>query len=75
MERPKSTAQNKPVATPKSKSEPIGPAVLHEQGGKRPNSRPWRTTIEDEWARHDRNRGRLKDALPASQAGLGPQIL
>jgi hypothetical protein len=70
MERPKTTAQKKPVATPKSKSEPIGPAVLHEQGGNRLDSGPaWRrsTFIDDEWARHERKRGRLKDALLTDQ--------
>jgi len=66
MEGPKSTAQKEPTAMPKSKSEPIRPAVLHEQGGKRLNSAPaWRSfaVIDDEWVRRERKRGRLKDAL------------
>jgi hypothetical protein len=60
MERPKTTAQKKPVATP-SKGEPI----LHEQG----SAPAWRrsTFIDDEWARHESKRGRLKDALLTDQ--------
>jgi hypothetical protein len=40
------------------------PAVLRKQGGERPK-RAWRsfTTIDDDWARSERKRGRLKDAL------------
>jgi hypothetical protein len=54
-----------PVAA-ESKNEPTdcNPAVLHEQGGMRP--RPARrrlTTIDNDWAARDRQRGRLKDAL------------
>jgi hypothetical protein len=54
------------VAKPKSKSEPTGRerALLPEQGGQRPRC-AWRsfTTIDDDWTRRDRQRGRLKDAL------------
>jgi hypothetical protein len=62
----KATQQTKkPAATAESKNEPTDrePAVLHEQG-ERP--RPaWRsfTTIDDDWARRERKRGRQKDAL------------
>jgi hypothetical protein len=47
-----------PVPKSESKNEPT------EQRGRRPRS-AWRsfTTIDDDWVRHDRQRGRLKDAL------------
>jgi hypothetical protein len=65
----KATQPVKPVAAPKSKNEPTDrePAVLHEQGGRRP--RPWRsfTILDDDWARRERKRGRLKDALAADR--------
>jgi hypothetical protein len=69
---PKTTKLAKSVATPKSNYEPTDrePAVLHEQGGNRPNSGPARRSfavIDDNWARRDRNRGRLKDALLTDQ--------
>ena len=72
MKCPKSTKLTKPVATPKSQNESTDrePAVLHEQGGKRPNNEPGRRSfavIDDEWARRDRNRGRLKEALLTDQ--------
>jgi hypothetical protein len=44
--------------------------VLNEQGGKRPNNGPARASfelIDDEWARPERERGRLKDALLPDQ--------
>ena len=70
MNGPKTTKLAKSVATPKSKNEPTDrePAVLHEQGGKRPNN-GWRSfaVIDEEWARRGRNRGRLKDALLTDQ--------
>lgn len=54
------------VAKPKSNNEPtrLRRALLHEQGGQRPRC-AWRslTTIDDDWSRRDRQRGRLKDAL------------
>lgn len=54
------------VAKPESKNEPSHrePAVLREQGGMRPR-RPRRSfaTIDDEWSRLERQRGRLKEAL------------
>jgi hypothetical protein len=54
------------VAKAESRNKPTDrePAVLHEQGGMRP--RPARrrlTTIDNDWAARDRQRGRLKDAL------------
>ena len=62
----KSTKLTKPVAIAESKNEPTDrePAVLHEQGGECPR-RAWRsfTVIDDDWARLERQRGRLKDAL------------
>jgi hypothetical protein len=66
MKRPKSIKLAK-VATPKSQNESTDhePAVR-----KRPDSGPaWGSSavIDDEWARHDRNRGRLKDALLTDQ--------
>jgi hypothetical protein len=69
---PKTTKLAKSVATPESKNEPTDSesAVLHEQGGKRPNSGPARRSfavIDDEWARRERERGRLKDALLTDQ--------
>ena len=72
MNGPKTTKLAKSVATPKSNNEPTDrePAVLHEQGGNRPNSGPARRSfavIDDNWARRDRNRGRLKDALLTDQ--------
>jgi hypothetical protein len=72
MEGPKSTTLTKSIATPKSQNESTDrePAALHEQGGKRPNNGPaWPrfAVIDDEWARRDRNRGRLKDALLTDQ--------
>jgi hypothetical protein len=75
MEGPKSTTLTKPVATPSSKNEPTDrePAVLNEQGGKRPNNGPARPSferIDDEWARRERKRGRLKDALLPNQETL-----
>jgi hypothetical protein len=66
MKGPKSVSRKKPVVTPKSKNEPTDrePAVLHEQGGKRSNNGHARPSfIDDEWARRERKRGRLKDAL------------
>jgi hypothetical protein len=54
------------VAKPKSKNEPTDRerALLPEQGGQRPRC-AWRsfTTIDDDWTRRDRQRGRLKNAL------------
>jgi hypothetical protein len=54
------------VASAESKNEPTDrePAVPHEQRGERPR-RPRRgfTAIDNDWARRDRQRGRLKDAL------------
>jgi hypothetical protein len=55
-----------PAAMAESKNAPPDRkrAPLHEQGGQRSRC-AWRsfTTIDDDWARHDRRRGRLKDAL------------
>jgi len=53
---PKSETKNEPTAR--------GRAVLREQGGQQPKT-AWRrfTTIDDDWARRDRQRGDLKDAL------------
>ena len=62
----KATQPIKPVAAAESKNEPTDrePAVLHEQGGERPRrARRSFTTIDDDWARLERQRGRLKDAL------------
>jgi hypothetical protein len=62
----KATQPIKPVVTAESKNEPTDrkPALLYEQAGKRPR-RAWRsfTIIDDDWARLQRKRGRLKDAL------------
>jgi len=57
----KATRTKKPVVTAESKNEPTDrePAVPREQAGKRPRS----TWIDDDWARLQRQRGRLKDAL------------
>jgi hypothetical protein len=58
------------VAKAESKNDPTDrkPAVPHEQGGQRPRC-AWRsfTTIDDDWARRDRQRGRLKDVLSTDQ--------
>jgi hypothetical protein len=65
MKDPAPTKLTKPVAIAESKNEPTDrEPVLHEQGGKRPR-RAWRsfTTIDDDWIRLERKRGRLKDAL------------
>jgi hypothetical protein len=55
-----------PVASADSKNEPTERerAVLHDQGEARPR-RAWRsfTVIDNDLARRDRQRGRLKDAL------------
>ncbi|MGB8743496.1 MAG: hypothetical protein WCD52_25605, partial [Xanthobacteraceae bacterium] len=56
-----------PVAKAESKNGPTDrepAASLHEQGRERPTA-AWRsfTVIDDDWARRERKRGRLKDAL------------
>ena len=60
----------KPVAAAESKNKPTDrkPAVPHEQGGRRP--RRVRTVIDDDWARRERQRGRLKDALLTDRENL-----
>jgi hypothetical protein len=62
----KATQPKKPVTTAESKNELTDrqPAGTHEQRGERPR-RAWRsfTTIDDDWVRRERQRGRLKDAL------------
>jgi hypothetical protein len=77
----KSRRTKKPVVVTESKSAPAGrePAVLHEQGGER--TAAWRsfTTIDDDWTRAERQRGRLKDAIfphwqkPEAVEGTRPQ--
>lgn len=63
-----------PVAATESKNAPPDRkrAPLHEQEGQRPR-RAWRSfsTIDDDWARRDRRRGRLKDALLTDSGDLG----
>lgn len=62
----KANQAKKPIAAVESKNKPTdrNPAVLHEQGATPPRA-AWRsfTIIDDDWARLDRKRGRLKDAL------------
>jgi hypothetical protein len=58
-----------PLGNAEPKNEPTDhPAVVREQGGER-TKRAWRscTILESDWARRERNRGRLKDALSADQ--------
>jgi len=61
----KATRTKKPAATAESKNLPTdrGPAVIHEKGGERPRARRRFTIIDDDWARNERQRGRLKEAL------------
>jgi hypothetical protein len=69
----KARQPTKSVATVESKNEPTHreQAVLREQGQERPK-RAWRsfTSIDDDWARLERRRGRLKDALLADRESL-----
>jgi hypothetical protein len=62
----KANQAKKPVAAVEPKNKPTDrePAELHEQGAAPPRA-AWRsfTVIDDDWARLERKRGRLKDAL------------
>jgi hypothetical protein len=62
----KARQTKKPIGIAESKKEPTDrePTVLHEHGGERPKHRRRSfTTIDDDWARTERQLGRLKDEL------------